>query len=438
MVDELGKQVGLTLQRMGDLQKNIEEAQQKYQGLPEQTLELRRLERAVSTNEDLFNLLEKRYQEVLIKESEKVEEVSLLRPALISHVRINPVRTGQTTIAGFILGLVLGLIISLVLEAVDTSVSTIEEVESFLEVPVVGFLPELSREEAVELFSGMEGLATSGHELERQVRLITHFAPPSSITEAYRSMRTNLLLSQSDKKHVILVTSATIKEGKSTVAANLATVVAQQGARVLLIDADLRKPMQHRVFGLGREPGLSEYLLGQVPWQDAVRRISDVMLGDFGVDQALMTPGLDQLDIITCGHQVTNPPDLLAAPAMGQLLEQARQEYDVIILDAPPLLHTTDATVMAPKVDGVLLVYRIGAVVRGALKRVKTGIEAVGGHVLGVVLNGVRGKLSPDYARYKMDRYYTYAYGEGAHKRGSWMDRLKIWVNESFRRYARH
>ncbi len=438
MVDELGKQVGLTRQRMADLQKNIEATEKKYRGLPEQALELRRLERAVATNEDLFNLLEKKYQEVLIREAEKVEEVSVIRPALVSHVRINPVRTRQTAIAGFILGLVLGLIIALVLEAMDTSVGTIEEVESFLEVPVVGFVPHLAHDEAVELFSGVEGLATSGHALERQIRLITHFAPPSTIAEAYRSMRTNLLFSQAGEHRVILVTSATIKEGKSTVVANLATVVAQQGARVLLIDADMRKPMQHKTFGLAREPGLSEYLLGQMPWHEVVRRISDVLLGDFGVDQALMTPGLDQLDIITCGHKSANPPDLLAAPAMTQLLDEARREYDMVILDMPPLLHTTDATVVAGKVDGVLLVYHIGAVVRGALKRVKLGIESVGGRVAGVVLNGVRSEMTADYSRYKMDRYYAYAYGDKAEERGNLLDRANAWVHQAWRAASRH
>lgn len=440
MVDELANQVNLTRQRMRDLQKSIEAAERKYQGVPEQALVLRRLERAVGTNEELFNLLEKKYQEVLIKEAEKVAEVSLMRPALISYIRINPVRTRQTAIAGFILGLVLGLIISLVLEAMDTSVGTIEEVESFLEVPVVGFVPYLAHDEAVELFSGMEGLATSGHELERQIRLVTHFAPPSTIAESYRSMRTNLLFSQTGEHRVILVTSATIREGKSTVSANLAMVVAQQGARVLLIDADMRKPLQHKTFGLKREPGLSGYLLGQISWQDAVRRISDILLGDFGVDQALMTPGLDQLDIITCGRKSANPSDLLAAPAMGLLLEQARSEYDMVILDMPPLLHTTDATIIASKVDGVLLVYHIGAVVRGALKRVKTGVESVGGKVLGVVLNGVRGEMSADYSKYKMDRYYAYAYGEHAEERGSWLDRANAYAHQAFRKclkYAR-
>ncbi|HXH64428.1 MAG TPA: polysaccharide biosynthesis tyrosine autokinase [Mariprofundaceae bacterium] len=414
MVDELARQVQITNRRMGDIQTSIEATEKQYMGLPEQALELQRLKRTVRINEDLFDLLEKKYQEVLIKEAEKVQDVSVIRPAMLSSVRINPVRTAQTTSAGGILGLVLGLIIALILEAMDTSIGTIEEVESFLELPVIGFVPQLSDDEATELFSGVEGLATSGHELDRQIRLIAHFSPPSTISEAYRSLRTNLQFSQTGERRVILVTSATIKEGKSTIAANLAVVVAQQGARVLLIDADLRKPIQHRTFGIAREPGLSECLIEQIGWQDAVRRFSDVMLGDMGIDRALMTPGLDQLDILTSGRIKANPPDLLASPMMKKIMDEVRKEYDMVIIDMPPTLHTTDATILAPMVDGVLLVYHIGAVVRGALKRVKTSIENVGGHVMGLVLNGVRGEVTPDYAKYKMDRYYAYAYGERA------------------------
>jgi uncharacterized protein involved in exopolysaccharide biosynthesis len=293
MAGELDKQVSLTKRRMQNLQDSMDDTQKKYHGLPEQALDLQRLQRTVRINEELYDLLEKKYQEVLIQESEKVQEVSLVRPAMLSHARVNPVRTAQTAVAGFILGLVMGLIIALILETMDTSVGTIEEVEAFLEVPVIGFVPHITHNEAMELFSGVEGLAISGHGLERQMRLISHFSPPSTISEAYRSLRTNLLFSQGGDHRVILVSSATVKEGKSTIAANLAVVVAQQGARVLLIDGDMRKPMQHHTFGLKRAPGLSECLLGQMSWQDAIKRFSDVMLGDMGIDQALFTPGLD-------------------------------------------------------------------------------------------------------------------------------------------------
>jgi Mrp family chromosome partitioning ATPase/uncharacterized protein involved in exopolysaccharide biosynthesis len=419
MVDELIKQIELTQRRISDVQKSIEKTKNRFQGMPEQALELQRMQRTVRINEDLFDLLEKKYQEVLIKEAEKVQAVSLVRPSMLPVSRINPVNPIQSGLAGMILGLVLGLIISLVLEAMDSSVGTIEEVEGFLNTSVVGFIPQLEHDEAIELFSGKAELKTSGHHLERQIRLISHFSPPSTIAEAYRSLRTNLLFSQTGNNKVILITSSTVKEGKSTIATNLAVVLAQQGGRILLIDADMRKPMQHHTFGLKRAPGLSECLLGQYAWQDVVKRFSDVMLGDMGIDQALLTPGLDKLDIMSCGVVNASPPDLLTAPAMDTILAEVRDEYDMIIIDMPPLLHTTDATILASKVDGVLLVYNIGSVVRGALKRVKANIEAVGGNVMGVVLNGVRGEISPDYATYKMDRYYAYSYGEDEKLRGN-------------------
>jgi len=419
MVDELSKQIELTQRRIADIQKSIETTKSRFQGVPEQALELQRMKRTVRINEDLFDLLEKKYQEVLIKEAEKVQSVTLVRPAMLPVFRINPINPMQSGLAGMILGLVLGLIVALVLEAMDSSVGTIDEVESFLNTSVVGFVPQLEQDEAIELFSGTEGLKTSGHQLERQIRLISHFSPPSTISEAYRSLRTNLLFSQSGNHRVILITSSTVKEGKSTIAANLAVVLAQQGGRILLIDADMRKPMQHHTFGLKREPGLSECILGQFHWQDAVKRFSDVMLGDMGIDQALLTPGLDQLEILTCGFVNANPPDLLAAPMMDTILKEVREEYDMVIIDMPPLLHTTDATILASKVDSVLLVYHIGSVVRGALKRVKSNIEAVGGNVMGIILNGVRGELSADYSTYKMDRYYAYSYGSDEQLRGN-------------------
>ncbi|PJC70756.1 MAG: hypothetical protein CO017_03710, partial [Zetaproteobacteria bacterium CG_4_8_14_3_um_filter_59_5] len=347
MLDELSRQIRLENSNMEEARSQLESANKAYLELPQQTIELNRLQRDVATNANLFNELKSKYQEALIKEAEKVEEVTILRPALISYSRINPVSTRKSAIAGFILGLVLGLIISLVLEALDTSVGSIEEVESFLDVPVVGFIPQVTHDVALELFSSGDGREPEGGMLQRQLRLISHFAPSSTFAEAYRAMRANVMFSQSGEHRVILVTSSTIKEGKSTVSANLAAIVAQQGARVLLIDADLRKPMQHKTFGVKREPGLSTYLMGQMPWRDCVQGISDMMLGEFGVDEVLKTPGLDQLDLMVCGPRSGNPADLLTSAAMAQLISEAREEYDMVVIDMPPLLHTADASMVA-------------------------------------------------------------------------------------------
>jgi len=431
MLSEISRQIEFSKSRLDKLNRDLQKMNKAYLRLPEQTLDLSRLQREVSTNAGLYASLRSTYQEALIKEAEKVEEVTILRPALVSYHRINPVNTRKSAVAGFILGLVLGLIISLILEALDTSVGSIEEVEGFLGVPVVGFLPQLAHEVALQLFNQESGVQLDGADLQRRIRLVSHFSPESTFAEAYRAMRANVMFSQAGEHRVILVTSSTIKEGKSTVSANLATIVAQQGARVLLIDADLRKPMQHRTFGLQREPGLSSYLMGQKPWQDCVQGISDMMLGDFGVDEVLRTPGLDQLDLLTCGRRAGNPADLLTSPAMGRLIEEARQAYDMVVIDMPPLLHTADASMVAGKVDGILLVYHIGAVARAVLKRVKNNIEAVGGRVMGTVINGVRGEVSLDYAKFKMNRYYAYAYGKEGGEQEHWTSRVNEWLTDT-------
>lgn len=431
MVNEISRQIRIGKVNLQDTKAKLQSMNKAYLDLPQQQVELTRLQREVKTNAQLYDELKSKYQEALIKEAEKVEEVTILRPALISYSRINPVRTRKSAIAGFILGLVLGLIISLILEALDTSVGSIEEVESFLEVPVVGFIPQITHDVALELFSTDDGREPEGAELQRRLRLVGHFSPSSTFAEAYRAMRANVMFSQTGEHRVLLVTSSTIKEGKSTVSANLATVVAQQGARVLLIDADLRKPMQHKTFGVNREPGLTSYLMGQMPWRDCVQGISDMMLGEFGVDEVLQTPGLDQLDLLVCGRRSGSPADLLTSPAMAQLIDEARQEYDMVIIDMPPLLHTADASMVAGKVDGILLVYHIGAVARAVLRRVKGNIEAVGGRVIGTVINGVRGEVSLDYAKFKMNRYYAYAYGDEGGEQETWVDGLNARLTDA-------
>jgi len=325
------------------------------------------------------------------------------------------------------------LVIALILEAMDTSIGTIEEVESFLDLSVIGYIPQLKDDEAMEVFSHQEGLVVRGGALDRQIRLITHFAPAAVMAESYRSLRTNLLFSQGgSSSKVLMLTSSTMREGKSSTAVNLAIVLVQQGARVLLVDGDMRKPMVHHTFGVDKGPGLSDCLLGQFPWRDAVKRFSDIVLGEMGIDMAMYTPGLDQLELLTCGNVNANPPDLLASKTMDTMLDEFRDEYDFVIIDMPPTLHTTDATILAGRVDGVLLVYHVGSVVRGALKRVKGTLESVGGNVIGLVLNGVRGDISSDFKSLKMDKYYAYGYGDQEQVQKDWMQRGRVWLEDGW------
>lgn len=201
--------------------------------------------------------------------------------------------------------------------------------------------------------------------------LITKLNPRSPISEQYRTIRTNLQFSSVDKPlHSILVTSAGPAAGKSITAANLAVVYAQQDKRTLLIDADLRKPTVHYTFRL-----------------DNLRGLSNVLVGDSTLENAVEESDVDNLDILSCGPIPPNPSELLASKRMGDILKQAKQLYDFIIFDTPPTLAVTDAKILANIVDGTLLVYRSGTTELEEAERAAEIMKDAKARLLGAILN---------------------------------------------------
>jgi len=169
----------------------------------------------------------------------------------------------------------------------------------------------------------------------------------------------------------------------------------------------MRKPMLSKALGLENTPGLSDVLLGSYSWRDSIKTITDIIMGKIGLDGAMITPGLDNLHIITSGAIPPNPAELIESKGIGDFVKEAESTYDIIIFDAPPILSTADAAIIATKMDSVLLVYRVGTVSRGLLKRSVTQLEQAKSHILGVVLNGMRPEISPDFDDF---RYYKYDY----------------------------
>jgi len=435
--DEIKAQVMGGERKIKALTQETAQLRASYQAMPEKVLEFERLKRDVEITNNLFEMLQEKYQEILLREAEKVQEVSILRPALTPAVPINPPNIQGAMVAGLLIGLMLGLVFAMLLETLDTSIATVDEIESLLGVPVLGFIPQLTQDEARILLMGdrkrREGGEDKGElsvdELERAVRLITHFSPDSTLSESYRTLRTNIQFATIDQeKLVLMVSSSSAKEGKSTVAANLAVSMAQQGKQVLLVDGDLRKPMQHRTFGVEREPGLSDVILGSFEWREVVRTVTDLMTGEIGVEAIMRTPGLDNLSIITSGQIPHNPTDLINSQRFDHFLEEVHEAYDVVLFDVSPVLHTTDALILASKVNYVLLVYQVGSVVSSALRRTHTLLQHVNASLLGVSLNGVHSDISRDYAAYKMKNYYAYGYGrkEGKKPEGA-ME--KLWTD---------
>ena len=221
--------------------------------------------------------------------------------------------------------------------------------------------------------------------------------PKSQISEAFRALRTSLLLSQADHPpQVILVTSSLPREGKTTAAVNLAVTLAQLGDRTLLMDSDLRKPGVRRALNLtgGKEAGLSSYLAG-------VSSLDEVMTPH---------PSISNLTALTTGPIPPSPADLLSSHRMREGITELRRRFKFIVIDSPPVMAATDAVILSALTDGVLLVVRSGETPKEAFTRTRDLLSAVRCRLLGVVLNAVDSN-APDY--YYSYRYYPYAYGYG-------------------------
>ncbi|MBF8290866.1 MAG: putative Non-specific protein-tyrosine kinase, partial [Chloroflexi bacterium] len=409
---EIGAQMTLLRSREEILTRQMGDVLQKNKEVPTVELGLQRLQRDAKTSEDLLTLLRTKHQEALIKEAERVEEVTIVRPATDP---IEPVSTEgfNTVLIGGLLGLMLGLVLAFVQETLDTSIGTIEDVEGYLGIPVVGIVPHIDVRETVRrLVERRPALAQMEPELlQSHALLITHFDPKSPIAEAYRTIRTNIQFIRMERAGKLIVfTSPTLQEGKTTTIVNVALTMAQNGQRTLLVGANLRRPSIHRFFGIEREPGLSDILVGNAPWRDCIRTVADIIMGRFEMEDIMASPGLDNLHIIESGAIPANPSELLSTPAMAKFLREVREEYDVVLIDTPPVLPVTDSAVVAAQADGVILVYQAGKVGRLVLKRAKAHLESTRASVWGVVLNDVQSEIAGNtYAH-----YYTHYYGEEA------------------------
>ncbi|TYP75658.1 CpsD/CapB family tyrosine-protein kinase [Paenibacillus methanolicus] len=220
---------------------------------------------------------------------------------------------------------------------------------------------------------------------ENKRPLISLLNPKSPVTEAYRSIRTNIDFSSLDNKvQVIMSTSATPGEGKSTTISNLAVVYAQSDKKVVLIDADLRKPTMHHTFKLSNRHGLSSLLTRQVDLANAVQ------------DTAV-----SNLSVITSGPIPPNPSEMVASGRMSALIEELRDQFDIVLIDTPPMLAVTDAQIIATKSDGVVLVLDSGRVKKDMALKVQEQLNQVNAKILGVVLNNVKKKNGSGYYYYE-------------------------------------
>jgi succinoglycan biosynthesis transport protein ExoP len=378
------------LRREGMLHDALEKQKQEANKLNESAIEYSLLKRDLETNRQLYEGLLEKLKEAGISAGLKSSNFQIVNSARAPTAPVEPNIPRNLGFA-FVLGLTSGVGLAFLLEGLDNTVRTTEQAQAISGLPPLGMIP-LGSKTAREGSASKRLMLASSNEA---VELITHARPQSQMAEAYRSLRTSLLLSHlGAPPKIIMVTSALPQEGKSTTSINCAIVLAQKGVRVLLIDCDLRRPSIHKTLGLGPRSGLSNVLTGSTTTKQAIT----------------VAPNLPNLDVLPAGTPPPNPAELLASANMRDMLEELRGKYDHIVLDTPPTLSVTDAVVLSPRADAIVLVIRSGGTTKQALRRSRDILMQVNAKVSGVLLNAVD-LSSPDYYYYyeyqgKYARYY--------------------------------
>ncbi|WP_413171079.1 GumC family protein [Anabaena azotica] len=350
------------------LQNAFLSSQERLRMLPQLEQQQRSLERHLQVAQETYKQALRQSQEMEVAEKQKVGNVRIVSEALISDKAISPKISLNLALGGF-LGVLLGIGIALLLEAMDKSLKTVEEAKQLLGYPLLGSIPSLSHKEGI------------GSELPVRDN------PYSSASAAFEMLMTNLNFTLSDKElRLILVTSSMPNEGKSFVAANLAVAKAQMGCRVLLVDADMRRPRQHEIWELPNVMGLSNVLVGQ----GELTKTAQVMVG---------------LELLTSGTIPPNPVALINSQRMDLLIKEYAKEYDFIIIDTAPLSIAAETQILGKLVDGMLLVVRPGMVDSRTAIAAKSLVEQSGQQVLGMVMNGVANDIDYGYYSYQQSSH---------------------------------
>jgi len=372
-------------QREALLSDALEKQKGEANALAQKLVQYNILKREAETNKQLYEGLLQKLKEATISAGLRSSNVRIVDPALVSPSPVRPNKTRNILLA-VLIGLVGGIGLAFLREYMDNTVKTPHDVEFATNLPSLTVVPA---------FASMNGrgrvpkLLKGPHAADSRVELVSHERPQSQISEAFRALRTSLLLSQADHPpQVILLTSALPREGKTTAAVNLAVTLAQLGDRTLLVDADLRKPGVSKLLSLtdGKHAGLSTYLAG-VSSLDLV---------------TIPHPRITNLAAIPTGPLPPNPADLLTSQRMREAIGILRQEYKFIVIDSPPIMAATDAVILSVLCDGVLLVARSGETPREAIIRTRDLLNGVHSRLLGVILNAVD-LSAPQY-------YYSYSY----------------------------
>jgi len=396
--NNLAKQEASLFQESGKQEERI-------RNLPEKERNLAGLMRHSKVNADIYSFLLQKHEESKIAKASTISNIDIIDPAIFPDKPVKP-KKAMNLALGVIIGLVLGIGLAFFQDYLDDTIKDPDSAKRELGWPLLAAIPFIPRKD-----KGKGGI---------QETLVSHHDPKSPVAEAFRSLRTGIHFSAITRnRQVLLVTSTFPGEGKTTIVSNLATMLSQTGARVLLLDCDLRKPSLHDIFGHDKAPGLTELLAG-----------------DTDIDAAIRKTGIPGFDMISAGTVPPNPAELLGSDNMRSLLKSLRAMYEHILIDAPPTLAVTDAPFLTSMSDIVVVVVEAGRVPVKAAQRMRETLETVGAPVAGIVMNdkdeaSYRRYGSYGYSYYRSG-YYQYGYGnkkedrKKATNRFRWKRWLKI------------
>jgi succinoglycan biosynthesis transport protein ExoP len=398
MVEGIQEDYNTALNHLQILQRELETQKAAESDVAEKLVQYQILEHDADSNKQLYDGLLQKLKEAGITAGLRSSNIRVVDPALVPTSPSRPQKARNIMLA-LLVGLVGGVGLAIFREYLDNTVKSPDDIETLTGLPSLAVVPSLP------------ALNGNGGRLSRfmkdsesptgtgpRVELLSYVQPKSQISEAFRALRTSLLLSQAEHPpQVILVTSALPREGKTTAAVNLAVTLAQLGDRTLLMDSDMRKPGIRRALnlnGIKESAGLSSYLAGVCTLDEAIQP----------------HPAISNLVALTTGPVPPSPADLLSSHRMRDAISDLRRRYKFIVIDSPPIMAATDAVILSALTDGVLLVVRSGQTPKEAFTRARDLLAAVKCRLLGVVLNAVDSN-APDY--YYSYRYYPYAYGYG-------------------------
>ncbi|AFY90071.1 GumC family protein [Chroococcidiopsis thermalis] len=363
--------------RLASLSGEYNLYKQRANILPKLEQQQRELERQLKAAQSTYEILLQKLQEVRVAENQNMGNARIIESALAPEKALL-FKPMIILAAGILLSVVLSSGTVAVLEIKDTSVKTLKEARELFGYTFLGAIPSLTKKAAAD---GKNAEATT-------IALPVRDTPRAPIAEAFRMLQANLKFSSSDKLKVILVTSSVPGEGKSTVSANLGAAIAQLGNRVLIVDADMRRPRQHHIWEKANTEGLSDAIVGQVDYQSAIKEV------------------LPKLHILTAGATPPNPVALLDSVQITSLIDNFAKSFDFVIIDAPPVLVAADALMLGKITDGLLMVARPGVVSSNTATTAKDLLQSSGQKVLGLVVNGVILENESDSYYYYVKDYY--------------------------------